>query len=137
MKKNIFKIITIFIIIMIFFGTIGVFANENPIDKLNASIGSPGDGAMKEMNSLRDKIFTIIMGAGTGISVIAILILSIKYFISAPNERAELKKYIITFVIAAVVFFGAQGVVDLLRNFGTDIFSASEQSASEPSEHEE
>lgn len=114
MKKTLYKIIPILILMFIIFSTVYVYAN--PIDDIKAR--NPGDGAITEFNSLRGKIYTIIRGVGTGIAVIAILVLAIKYITSAPNDRAELKKYMITYVISAVIFFGAVGIVEVLKAFG-------------------
>lgn len=117
MKKKIFITILIVFIYIIVFNTISVYAN--PIDSITAK--SPGDDALAVFNSLRGKIYTIIVGIGTGIAVIALLILAIKYITSAPKDRAELKKYIVTYTISAILFFGAVGIVEAIKAFGLGI----------------
>ena len=116
--RRLFKIIFILATLFLIFNYVVVFA-RNPIDQLN--ISTPGANSMNEMNTLRNKVYTITRNVGVGVSVIATLILGIKFLTSAPNERADIKKALTTYVIAAVVFFGAIAIVEILRTFAEGI----------------
>lgn len=119
MKKNIARIIIIFLVSFTLLSTVCL---ANPIDTLNSQIQWDDPASLNTMNDLRGKIYTIFQIVGTGIAVISGLILGIKFIMSSPNDRAEIKKYLIIYVTAAVIFFGAIGIVGILSTFGKEIF---------------
>ena len=108
--------ITILLLVFIFLFQTIVLAT-NPFDQIKPV--APDGGTVTEMNSFRNKIYTVFQLVGTGLAVIG---LGIKYVYSAPNERADVKKYAIIYVVGAVLFFGAIGIVELLKGFGLELF---------------
>ena len=112
------KILILLLVFIFLFQTM-VLAT-NPFDQINPV--APDAGTLTEMNSFRNKLYTIFQIVGTGLAVIGLIILGIKYVYSAPNERADVKKYAIIYVIGAVLFFGAIGIVELLKGFGLELF---------------
>lgn len=111
--------ITILLLVFIFLFQTIVLAT-NPFDQIKPV--APDSGTVTEMNSFRNKIYTVFQLVGTGLAVIGLIILGIKYVYSAPNERADVKKYAIIYVVGAVLFFGAIGIVELLKGFGLELF---------------
>ncbi len=63
------------------------------------------------------EILNIVRIAGFGIALIILIVIGIKYMMSSAGERADIKKYAITYLIGILVFFGATGIVDILQNF--------------------
>ena len=112
------KILILLLVFIFLFQTM-VLAT-NPFDQINPV--APDAGTLTEMNSFRNKLYTIFQIVGTGLAVIGLILLGIKYVYSAPNERADVKKYAIIYVIGAVLFFGAIGIVELLKGFGLELF---------------
>ncbi len=112
------KILILLLVFIFLFQTM-VLAT-NPFDQINPV--APDAGTLTEMNSFRNKLYTIFQIVGTGLAVIGLIILGIKYVYSAPNERADVKKYAIVYVVGAVLFFGAIGIVELLKGFGLELF---------------
>lgn len=118
MKLKGTKIFILLLVFVFLFQTM-VLAT-NPFDQIKPV--APDDTTITEMNSFRNKLYTIFQIVGTGLAVIGLIILGIKYVYSAPNERADVKKYAIVYVVGAVLFFGAIGIVELLKGFGLELF---------------
>ena len=56
-----------------------------------------------------------------GCVAIAILLISIKYITSAPDGKADVKRYAIPFVIGCAIVFGASGILMSLFNIAQSI----------------
>lgn len=46
-----------------------------------------------------------------------LIVIAIKYISSAPNEKAELKKHMIPFIIGAIMIFACVGIVEIIKQF--------------------
>lgn len=87
--------------------------------------------AMKEVNEVTDDdtkvgkvlngIIKLIQYAGTGISIITVTWLGIKYMVASANEKADLKKQGIPIVIGCVLLFGASNLVGIIADLGNDL----------------
>ena len=64
----------------------------------------------------------IILGVATTIgmivAVVMLVFLAIKYMSSSPNDKAEIKKHIVVWVVGAVLLFAASGAVKLMQGLG-------------------
>ena len=71
------------------------------------------------------KVINIIIGllqvAGTGISVIVVTVLGIKYIVASVEEKAEIKKQAVPIVIGCILLFGAVNIMAALEEFGKSI----------------
>lgn len=123
-KKRAIKIISIlFIIIYMLSFTSLVFAQE--IDPLkvvgkgpNPSASSGGVSTLYELGNI---ILGIVQYIGVGVSVIALLILAMKYMYTSPGEKAEVKKKLIPFIIGGVLVYGSVQLVKLVEVFAKEI----------------
>ena len=59
----------------------------------------------------------IIQYAGSGIAIIAVSILGIKYVLASPSDKADVKREIFPMLIGAILLFGAVNVVSLILKF--------------------
>ena len=66
------------------------------------------------------KALGIAMTIGAVIAAVMMVIIAIKYMTSAPNEKAEIKKYLIPYVVGAVLVFASSGIVGLVISFVED-----------------
>jgi len=122
MKIKGFRIlIATFVIIVLFQSMVFASTDVNPFSQITAQ--KPDDNTVAQMNSFRNKLYTVFQIVGTGIAVASLMILGIKYVSSAPNERAELKKYAVVYIVGAVLFFGAIGIVEILKGFGLEVLN--------------
>ena len=71
------------------------------------------------------KIANVIIGAvqlvGSGISVIAIIIIGIKYMMGSVEEKAEYKKTMIPYVVGCIMVFWISNIVKIIYNIAVKI----------------
>ena len=51
------------------------------------------------------------------IAIVILLTISMKYMMSAPGDRADIKKHAVHYVIGAFILFGASALLGLAKNF--------------------
>lgn len=78
--------------------------------------GGAGSQPGQAIKNFGGTIIGVIQVVGTGIGIIMLLYIAIKYMMAAPSEKAEFKKTAINFVIGAVVLFAASGILGLIKN---------------------
>ena len=125
MKIN--KIIMVLIlIIMVVLSLYTVsFAELDPTtsmkDMQDASSAEKAEGTT-EVGKVINTIIGFIQVAGTGISLIMVSILGIKYLLAAPNDKADAKKQIMPMLIGAILLFGAANIMQIISDFVAESF---------------
>ena len=66
-------------------------------------------------------IINVIRVVGTGIALIMLTYVGIKYMSAAPSEKADFKKSATAYVVGAIVLFGASNIISIIANFATNI----------------
>lgn len=110
MKKIASILLTISILITL--GT-SVFAVDG------VTIVSPGNG--NAFSNMGNKVLGYIRWFGYVIAVGMLLFIGIKYMMSSANEKADLKKGSINYVIGAVLVATAATVVGFFQTVGQDV----------------
>ena len=64
---------------------------------------------------------TVAQSIGITVAVILLIVVAIKYMSAAPNDKAEIKKHMVVYVIGAVLLLCATGVLQLIKTLGNDI----------------
>lgn len=84
---------------------------------------SPADnsGASSSMQNILNAILSVVQVVGIGVAVIMLVVLAIKYISAAPNDKAEIKKHAVVYVVGAVILFAASGIIQIIKNFATNI----------------
>lgn len=84
--------------------------------------GGSAPGTVKKLteNTLGTAI-SVVRIVGTGIAIIMIMIIGVKYMIAAPGDRADIKKHAVPFVIGAVVLFGTSQILGVILEFSKTI----------------
>ena len=87
--------------------------------------GGTGDttGAAGKLGPLINTVIGLIQITGTGLSLIMVTILGIKYILSAPSDKADVKKQITPLVIGCVILFASVNLVQIIANFATTTLS--------------
>ena len=71
------------------------------------------------------KIINIAIGAlqvvGTGISVIVVTLLGLKYVMASAQDKADIKKQAVPIVIGCVLLFAASNIVKVIADYGMAI----------------
>lgn len=78
--------------------------------------GSASGEVVDRIKTTSQSVITIAQVIGVGVALIMLIVLSMKYMTSAPNERAEIKKHAIIYIIGAVVLFASVGILQIIKN---------------------
>ena len=76
-------------------------------------------GTPQNANKFKSIINTaigFIQITGTGISVIMVTVLGIRYLLASPSEKADVKKHIAPLVIGAVVLFASVNIIQTVAD---------------------
>lgn len=124
MKIN--KIISILIIFLICLNfSISIFAGESGNANFEANFDNGDLSSVSELENLTDNTLgtaiSVVRIAGTGISIVILMVIACKYMIASPGDRADIKKNAIPFVIGAIVLFGASNLIGILANVAKTI----------------
>lgn len=119
LKKIIISIIMV-LFVSLFYLCPSILAN---LDDPTSIVGNGPDGTtgVGTLATLGNAILGIIQYVGIGVSVIATLVLGMRYMYSSPDDKAEIKKKLIPFIIGGVLVFGAVRLVILVETFVGDI----------------
>lgn len=112
--KKLMKVFSVLMIVMtIVFAASTVFAatSFSPSEWDNQTGGKIGDTDVKAWIA---SIMNIVAIVGSGIAVIALIILGIKYMMGSVEEKAEYKKTMMPYVIGALMVFGASAIVGFI-----------------------
>ena len=118
MRKKKIICISILILMITLFSTC-VYAT--PIDSIMEQVQSPDGDIITRGDSIRGKILFIVQLIGTIVAICTLLVLGIKYMIAAPDRKADIKKQAVIYIIGAFFLFGAVGVVEIIKQFGTEL----------------
>ncbi len=91
--------------------------NMKDVSTPDASAGQ--DGIIGGINS----VIGLLQFAGTGISVIVVTILGIKYILASPADKADVKKSIMPIIIGCALLFAGVNIVATVMDFSTKVFS--------------
>ena len=69
-----------------------------------------------ELFAQLDGVIGIIMMVGTFVAICASIYLGIKYMLSSVEEKADIKKKMIPFIVGAAIFFGATVILRIIAN---------------------
>ena len=128
-KKIILSVLIFILLMCIFSATVyadGGSTVESLVEDMKGKGISSGDpstdnGIVKAINN----ILGLIQVAGTGVALIAVSLLGIKYMLASVEEKAEIKKYLIGAVIGGILVFGGTGIAKILASFSEGVFSSS------------
>lgn len=87
-----------------------------------------GLAATSSTASLINTVIGIIQIVGTGISLIVISLLGIKYILASPGEKADVKKSIMPVLIGCILLFAAVNIVGVIESFTNETLPATSTS---------
>lgn len=85
-------------------------------------------GAAQTFQNVAGNILAIVQVIAVATAIIMLIVLAIKYISSAPNDKAEIKKHAVIYVVGAVLLFGASGLLGLIKSFAGSAFNGTKQS---------
>ena len=107
------KILKVFVFILIATTCLysQVYAASITLNQLDGSGAITGD-----VKTIGYKILSIFSIIGSAVSIIAIIILGIKYMLGSLEERAQYKKTLLPYLIGAIFVFGATTIPGIVYN---------------------
>lgn len=133
MNKKILKTVLI-LLLMLYLGmanSLPVFATNPPNTPKSATTWSVDDfsgfddvvvsnqSITGATQNVMGTIINTIRIVGTGVSIIMITYVAIKYMSAAPNEKAEFKKSAMAFIVGAVILFASSNLLGVIADFAT------------------
>ena len=125
-KLSVLILVVIFITIFLNTSTI-LAANGMPSvfdrvkNQTNGSLDSEVEtNVFNPIKQTGQAAITIVQVVGTGIAIIMLIVLAMKYMLAAPGDKAEVKKHAVVYIVGAVVLFGAAGIWDIIETFATN-----------------
>lgn len=112
------RVISILMLVVLIAGALStpVLASTGYLDRIN-----PDDRGAEGIENLFDNIIGIVQVVATGIAVIMLMVVAIKYLTAAPEGKAEIKKSALMYVIAAAVLFGAVAILRVIADWSETI----------------
>jgi len=112
-------IIAILVISVMTLVTTGI-VYASPLDDFDGTI-TGADGAKSGVETLLGTVLTGVRMVGAGMAICILSYVGIKYMLASASERAELKNYLIKYVIGAVLLISATFIVTQLVEIAQDI----------------
>lgn len=125
MKNKMLKIVAILVVTLMAMSACSmVFANNTAgaTDFLDPSkVVATDSNTAQTANNLIGSILGVVQVIAMGVAVIMLIVLAIKYISAAPSEKADIKKGMITYVVGAILLFGATAILQVIKTFAGNI----------------
>ena len=79
---------------------------------------------VSDLDDKTGKILNVVQIVGTSVSLVALLVLGMRYMLSSPNEKATIKEKLIPYVIGTIIFFAASNLVAIVIRFAEQLPSS-------------
>lgn len=126
--RKCFKIILIIIVFVLALSVLENFSlaatwEERVGDMLKKSNEDKykNSSATKSAQNAVGAVITITRSVATGVAIIMLIVLAMKYMTAAPGDRADIKKHAVVYVVGAVVLFATSGILGIIANFADKI----------------
>ena len=111
MKYKIFSLLMV--LFLVFIIVTPVFADDPPGYSQMKDITNVG-GTTKLVRA-GNKILGVVYAVGVVVSIGTLCIIGIKYMMSSPSEKADLKSKAMPFVIGAIIMFCAANILQVVN----------------------
>ena len=118
--KKIIYILIIFIMLITIF-QINAEAYEWGAEITKQASSSGDDSVMTPVKNISGSVITIARIVCAGVAIIMLTVLAMKYMLSAPGDRATIKKHAVVYVVGAVIMFACTGILGIIQNFAGNI----------------
>ena len=112
--KKLLSILLIFIIVIF------MLSNVVLADPISAMGGYDSSGN-STLSNVGSKLYGIILIVGSAVAIIVIAVMAIKFMTAAPDEKAEIKKNLIGFVIGVLILICTLTILRVFQSIGQSI----------------
>ncbi len=109
--KGIMKIALVVLVIAMIFSSIS-YADNFDFSAINNQTAE--DSIKTPINEAVGAVMGVIRIIATGVAIVMIAVVAMKYMMAAPGDRADMKKSSIQYVIGAIIVFGAANILKVL-----------------------
>ena len=125
MIRKIFKKFIVMLLILITFVLTYNIISDASYSEIDVNFVTKGaketTGTASSINSILGAILTIIQVVGAGGAVIMLIVLTIKYMVAAPGDKADIKKSASIYILGAVILFSTSGILGIIRKFSGNV----------------
>lgn len=75
----------------------------------------------EKVQGVINTIIGLLQVAGTGIALITITMMGLKYIMASPGEKADVKKQVIPIIIGCILLFGAVTLMSAIYDFAQKV----------------
>lgn len=112
MKKSIYRVLLTFIIVSILISNFNlIFAVDTSKYSGVTKVTSSDMGAFAKFGG---QVIYILQFLGYTVAVIMLAVMGIKYIISSPNERADIKSRITPYLIGTLLLFAGSTILNII-----------------------
>lgn len=122
MKKKKILIVIFILFIIIICASQNSYATIDSVINNMSGVQTAASGADTGIGKVINIIIGLMQIAGSGISLIVVTMMGIKYILASADEKADVKKQIIPIVIGCVLLFGAVNLMAALEEFSLSSF---------------
>lgn len=123
MTKKVIRIVAVILAVLMLVAISGTaFAGEINLDAFKDAQDT--SGAASSVTRIIGSIINIVQIVGTGVAIIMLIVLAIKYISAAPGDKADIKKHAVVYIVGAIVLFAATGILQIIKSFSTNISAA-------------
>lgn len=115
------KVVRITSVVMLVVLIVSAFSMPVFADRINLNDFKGDTDNAEGITNLFNNIIGIVQIIGTGIAVIMLIVLAIKYLMAAPSEKADIKKGALIYVVAAVILFAAVNILAVIQEWSEDL----------------
>jgi len=114
MKKNIYKVLIGFFIVSVFVFNFNLaFAVDT---SKYSGITTIDNNDMGTFASFGGQVIYILQFLGYTVAVIMLAVMGIKYILSSPNERADIKSRLTPYLIGTLLLFAGSTILNIIYN---------------------
>ena len=117
--RKIIYVLTIIILFSMIFDFYSVYADDG-VDSIITAMEGTSNAATATgtgVGNVINNVIGIMQVVGSGLSIIVITLLGIKYILASPGEKADVKKSIMPILIGCVLLFGAVNLIAAVEEF--------------------
>lgn len=123
--KKIISVVLVFALLFTIIHSTTVFGAYNWISKINTQAGATdSSNVSSSVNNIAQAIITIVRVVCVGVAITMLVVLAIKYMVSAPGDRATIKKHAAVYIVGAVIMFASSGILGIIQSFASNVKAA-------------
>mgnify|MGYP006068347631 FL=1 len=123
--KKIISVVLVFALLFTIIHSTTVFGAYNWISKINTqAAATDSSNVSSSVNNIAQAIITIVRVVCVGVAITMLVVLAIKYMVSAPGDRATIKKHAVVYIVGAVIMFASSGILGIIQSFASNVKAA-------------